>query len=164
MTETLTACFSATGNTAGVAHIISEVAGSDYFEIIPAQPYTPEDLNWNNPQSRTSIEMKETGNYPEIADTVSNMDKYKTIFLGFPIWWYAAPHIVLNFLNFYDFTNKIIFPFVTSGSSGLGKIPQILEQACPKAHWEAGERFSEHPSRHEIEKWAKAHISRKNQG
>lgn len=153
MTATLTACFSATGNTSAVAHIIADAVKSSYFEIMPAQPYTAADLDWNNPASRTSLEMKEMGNYPEIADKVADMASFKIVFLGFPIWWYAVPHIILGFLDAYDFSGKIIFPFVTSGSSGLGKIPQILEKACPKAQWQPGVRFPEHPSRQEIERW-----------
>lgn len=162
MNATLTACFSATGNTSTVAHIIADAVKSSYFEIIPTQPYTPADLDWNNPSSRTSLEMKETGNFPAIADKVNEMASFKTIFLGFPVWWYAVPHIVLGFLNAYDFSGKIIFPFVTSGSSGLGKIPQILEKACPDAQWQPGIRFSQHPSKHEVEHWVAEHTSWKN--
>lgn len=162
MPTTLTACFSATGNTSTVAHIIADTVKSSYFEIVPAQAYTAADLDWNNPSSRTSLEMKETGNYPQIADKVNDMASFRTIFLGFPIWWYAVPHIVLGFLDAYDFSGKVIFPFVTSGSSGLGKIPQILMNACPTAQWQAGIRFSQQPSRQEVERWAAEHTSWQN--
>lgn len=162
MNKTLVACFSATGNTEKVAKIIAQAVKGDYFAIMPAEPYTAADLDWQNAASRSSIEMKDPASRPAIADSVRNMADYKTIYLGFPVWWYEAPHIILTFLDSYDFSGKVMIPFVTSGSSGLGNIPRILESHCPAAHWLSGRRFEQAPSKNVVESWVKEHNDWKN--
>lgn len=157
MNKTLVVYFSPTGNTAAVARIIAATVKGDLFEIKPAEPYTAADLDWNNAQSRSSLEMKDAASRPAIQGKVANMAEYKTIFLGFPIWWYTAPHIILAFLESYDFSGKVIIPFVTSGSSGLGKTEEVLQQVCPGAQWLPGARFAEHASGRAIEDWVKEH-------
>ena len=151
----LTACFSATGVTLGVARTITARIGGDLFQILPAKPYTAANLNWNNSASRSSVEMKDPASRPGIADKVANMGEYSAVFLGFPIWWYDAPRIILTFLDSYDFADKIMFPFATSGSSGLGSIPQNLKKACPAADWRPGICFAGGPRREEAEAWVK---------
>lgn len=155
MNKTLAACFSATGNTQAVARIIAETAHADLFPIVPAQLYTEADLNWNDPGSRSSREMKDKACRPAIADQVQNMAAYKTVFLGFPIWWYEEPRIILTFLESYDFNGKAIIPFATSGSSGLGHTPDILKNACSAAHWLPGKRFPEHPAAADVVEWVR---------
>lgn len=54
----LVACFSATGTTAGLAKNLAEAIGADLYEIRPETPYTSADLDWNNPGSRSTVEMK----------------------------------------------------------------------------------------------------------
>ncbi len=121
MSKKLVAYFSASGVTAHAAKLLAEVAGADLFEIKPKVPYTKADLDWMNKQSRSSIEMREKTSRPVIAETCSNMDEYDTVFLGFPIWWYVAPTIINTFLESYDFSQKTIILFATSGGSGFGK-------------------------------------------
>lgn len=162
MSKTLVACFSATGNTAAIGKRIAEITGADYFEIKPAKPYTPEDLNWNDKQSRSSLEMNDRSSRPAIAGKVADMAEYKTIFLGFPIWWYEAPRIIYSFLDAYDLAGKAIITFVTSGSSGLGKTIDILQKDYPQAHWLPGKRFSAGTSAAEIGAWVKEHTDWKN--
>ena len=101
-------------------------------------PYTKADLDWTNKNSRSSVEMNDSASRPEIAEKLGNMNEYDEVFLGFPIWWYVAPHIINSFLESYDFTGKIIKPFATSGSSGYGKSNDALIASAPGANFEAG--------------------------
>ena len=94
---------------------------ADIYEIKPAVPYTKADLNWQDKNSRSSIEMSDHNSRPEIADENADISKCDTIYLGFPIWWYIAPTIINTFLESYDFSGKKIILFATSGGSGFGK-------------------------------------------
>lgn len=158
MSTILVAYFSATGVTAAIAKTLAETAGADLFEIRPVTPYSKADLDWNDRESRSSLEMNDEKARPVIADKVRDMGQYRLIFLGFPIWWYAPPRIINAFLEAYNFTGRNMIPFVTSGSSGLGRIPQILEHLCPSAHWLPGKRFAADASKAEIDAWAREHI------
>lgn len=133
MSKILIAYFSASGVTAKAAKEIAEVTQGDLFEIQPETPYTKADLNWMDKQSRSTIEMQNPDSRPAIANKVSNMKEYDTIFVGFPIWWYVAPTIINTFLEGYDLSNKTIIPFATSGGSGMGKTNEKLSVSCPGA-------------------------------
>ncbi|MEF2782412.1 MAG: flavodoxin [Clostridium sp.] len=133
MSKVLVAYFSASGVTAKAAKEIAEVTQGDLFEIQPETPYTKADLNWMDKQSRSTIEMQNPDSRPAIANKVSNMKEYDTIFVGFPIWWYVAPTIINTFLEGYDLSNKTIIPFATSGGSGMGKTNEKLSVSCPGA-------------------------------
>ena len=138
MAKTLVAYFSASGTTERVARELAAAIGADLFEIAPQVPYTRADLNWNNKSSRSSVEMNDESSRPAIASTVSNMDAYDTVFVGFPIWWYVEPRIVDTFLEAHDLTGKTIVPFATSGGSGVGgstaHIASLVPQAQVKEH------------------------------
>ena len=121
MSKKLVAYFSASGITAGVAKKLAKEANADIYEIKPSVPYTKADLNWQDKNSRSSIEMSDHNSRPEIADKNADISKYDTIYLGFPIWWYIAPTIINTFLESYDFSGKKIILFATSGGSGFGK-------------------------------------------
>ena len=138
MGKTLVAYFSAGGVTRAVAERLAAAAGADLFEIRPAVPYTAADLDWNNKNSRSSVEMSNPGSRPEIAQRLEGMEGYDTVFVGFPIWWYVAPSIVRTFLESYDFSGKTLIPFATSGGSGLGKTLEQLKPLCPGALWKEG--------------------------
>jgi flavodoxin len=127
----LAAYFSASGVTKAVANTLAEAAQADLFEIKPETPYTKADLNWNDKQSRSSVEMRDPSSRPAIANKVVNMDEYDIVFIGFPIWWYVAPTIINTFLESYDFSGKTIVPFCTSGGSGIGKTEEALKALCP---------------------------------
>lgn len=133
MTKKLVAYFSASGVTAKVAKKLAEAAGADLYEIKPAVPYTSADLNWNDKQSRSSVEMGDRSSRPVIADSDANIAAYDVVYVGFPIWWYVAPTIVNTFLESYDFSGKKIVLFATSGGSGFGKAAQGLQPSAPKA-------------------------------
>ena len=135
---TLVAFFSASEGrvTAQVAKTLAEATGADLFEIVPEQPYTGADLDWNNEKSRSTLEMKDSTARPAVASKVENMDQYTTIYVGFPIWWYTAPRIVNTFLEQYDLKGKTIIPFATSGGSDMGKSGEDLKNAsAPAANW-----------------------------
>lgn len=134
----LVAYFSASGTTKKAAERLAKAVGADLFEIKPTVPYTSADLNWHNKQSRSSVEMSNADSRPEIAEKLNNMDEYDTVFVGFPIWWYVAPTIIDTFLESYDFSNKTLIPFATSGGSGMGKAVDALKAVCPKPLWKDG--------------------------
>ena len=133
MSKKLVAYFSASGVTKSYAEKLAKVTDADLFEIKPAVLYTKADLDWMDKNSRSTVEMKNPDSRPEIAEKLKDMEKYDTVFLGFPIWWYVAPTIVDTFLESYDFSNKTIIPFATSGGSGMGKTSDILRKVCPGA-------------------------------
>lgn len=131
--KVLVAYFSASGVTAKTAKLIAEVAGCDLYEIKPLKPYTDADLNWQDKNSRSSVEMNDKSSRPAIFGKVENMEDYDVIFVGFPIWWYVAPTIINTFLESYDLSGKTIIPFATSGGSGMGKTNAYLQPSCKGA-------------------------------
>ena len=133
MSKKLVTYFSASGVTKRYAEKVAKAAGADLFEIKPEVPYTNADLDWQNPQSRSSVEMKDQNSRPEIAEKLPDMDGYGIVFVGFPIWWYVAPTIINTFLESYDFSGKTVIPFATSGGSGMGKTVDVLKKVCPSA-------------------------------
>lgn len=153
MSKELVAYFSASGRTKKVANRLSEDIGADLFEIEPKEEYTSDDLNWNDKNSRTSVEMNDELSRPAMKKKVNNMESYDTIFVGFPIWWYDAPRIISTFLESYDFSGKRLIVFATSGSSGMGKIPEKLKKLCPYANFVEGKVLNNY-SDAELKNWA----------
>lgn len=133
MSKKLVAYFSASGNTAKLAKKLAESAGADLYEIKPAVPYTSADLDWQNKQSRSSVEMSDHSSRPALADKNADISAYDTVYVGFPVWWYIAPTIINSFLESYDFSGKKIILFATSGGSGFGKTVQNLKTSAPNA-------------------------------
>ena len=133
MSKKLIAYFSAGGTTAAVAKNLARAAGADLYEIRPEAPYTSADLNWQNKNSRSSVEMRDKSSRPALADADAHIEEYDTVFIGFPIWWYVAPTIINSFLEQYDFTGKKIVLFATSGGSGFGKAVAGLQPSAPGA-------------------------------
>lgn len=156
MSRKLVAYFSASGVTAKVAEKLAEAIGADIFSIEPDIPYTTADLDWENKKSRSSIEMADPNSRPAIANKRGDMDKYDTIFVGFPIWWYVAPTIINTFLESYDLTGKTIIPFATSGGSGMGKTNEKLLPSCPGANLLTGKVFHPNVTYTELSQWANA--------
>ncbi len=153
MSKKLVAYFSASGVTQKAAERIAKISGSDLFEIKPSVPYTKEDLDWTNKNSRSSVEMKNPDSRPEIANKIPNINEYDTIFIGFPIWWYVAPTIIDTFIESYDFSGKTIIPFATSGGSGFGKTVEILKALASKeAKWKDG-KLMNNISETELKNW-----------
>lgn len=155
MSKAAVAYFSATGTTRRVAERLAEAAGADLFEIVPEIKYTNADLNWHDAKSRSSTEMKDAAARPAIASRVGDMECYDTVYVGFPIWWYEAPRIILSFLESYEFAGKTIIPFATSGGSGMGRTAEILKASAPGAKVLSGKRVPSTASEAELGDWVK---------
>ena len=149
--------FSASGNTERVAKDIAEVTGADLFEVVPAEPYTDDDLNYNNSSSRVSREHdNETLRNVELADAgEANWDAYDTVFIGYPIWWGIAAWPVSSFAAANDFTCKTVIPFATSASSGMGDSGTLLAQTAGSGNWQLGHRFASGASAEDVQAWVK---------
>lgn len=152
--KVLVAYFSASGKTKKVAKKIAEELNSDMYEIKPQVLYTKSDLNWLNPRSRSSVEMKDKSFRPKLDNSHIDINEYNVIYLGFPIWWYVAPTIVNTFLESYDFSNKKIVLFATSGSSGFGNtINELRESVDISTSIEEGRVFRGIISLETVKKW-----------
>ena len=138
MSKTLVAYFSCSGITEEAAKRLAAAAKADLYKIEPKTPYTDADLDWNDRNSRSSIEMRDFSFRPEIVGGVHNMASYDTVFVGFPIWWYVAPNIIKTFLESYDFTGKTLISFATSGSTGIEKADAVLQAFCKSPKWKSG--------------------------
>ena len=158
MAGSLVAYFSASGVTKKLAINLAESIGAEIFEIVPKQLYTRSDLNWINPKSRSSLEMKDRTSRPPIASIVEDMNEYDVIFLGFPIWWYREPSIIDTFAESYDFAGKTIVPFATSGSSGIGDSGSNIGELAKGARVESGQRFKAKASAEELKSWAEQYL------
>ena len=152
MKNLLVAYFSASGTTKGVAQQLAEVAGADLHEIKPEQPYTDADLDWNNKQSRSSVEMQDKHSRPAITGKLQNMQEYNVVYVGFPIWWYTCPTIINTFMEAYDFQGKTVIPFATSGGSSIKKACADLKAAYPNVNWGAGKLLNR-TSKADLQKW-----------
>ena len=139
--------YSATGSTKAVAETIADTAGADLFEITPVDPYTSDDLNWTNDNSRVSVEHNDESkrDVPLTKTTPDNWADYDTVFIGYPIWWGIAAWPVNNFVKGNDFSGKTVIPFCTSASSGLGQSGDLLAEMAGTGNWQDGERFSQIP-------------------
>lgn len=155
--KTLVVYYSATGTTKSVAEMIADEANADLFEIQPKDPYTDEDLDWTNDDSRVSKEHdNEDQRNVELKTTkVKNWDSYDTVLIGYPIWWGIAAWPVDNFIKANDFSNKTVIPFCTSASSGLGDSGNLLEKMAGTGTWKEGQRFQSGADKSEVASWVK---------
>ena len=154
MSKKLVAYFSASGTTEAVAKNLAKAAGADLYEIKPAVAYTRADLNWQDKNSRSSLEMRDKSSRPELADNNANIAEYDTIFVGFPVWWYVAPTIINSFLEAYDFSGKKVVLFATSGGSGFGKAVAGLQPSAPGAVIVEGEILNGRPGEAKLKAFA----------
>lgn len=152
MNKRLVAYFSASGTTKKVAEMIAELSKADLYEIKPKNLYTKEDLNWMDKNSRSSKEMNDKKFRPAIVDDVLDIDAYDEIILGFPIWWYVAPTIVNTFLEKYDFSEKRIILFATSGGSRFGNTVSELKLSAQNSIIEEGKVWN-HANNSQILAW-----------
>ena len=147
--------YSATGNTERVANSIAEATGGDLFEIEPTEPYTDDDLNWNDESSRVSREYEDESlrDVPLVNTTVDGWDDYDTVFIGYPIWWGIAAWPVDGFVEANDFSDKTVIPFTTSASSGMGQSGELLADLAGTGDWQDGMRFSSGAGDDEVQEW-----------
>ena len=141
MSKKLVAYFSASGQTQTAAKKIAKLLNCDLYEIKPKVPYAPKDLNWQDDSSRSTIECKNRNSRPELGDKNANIANYDTILIGFPVWWYLAPNIILTFLESYDFTGKKIVVWGTSHSSGMGNTTEEIRKIAKGANVVEGKIF-----------------------
>lgn len=154
--KVLVVYYSATGSTQRVAGYIADALGADQFELVPAQPYTSDDLRWTDPESRVSREHDDESlrDVELTANTVDNWADYDTVFVGYPIWWGIAAWPVNDFIQNNDFTGKTVIPFCTSASSGLGQSGELLAEMAGTGDWQTGQRFSSGVSQDDVAAWA----------
>ena len=153
--DILVVYYSATGNTEQAAEYIAEVTGGDLFELEPAEPYTDEDLNWTDDNSRVSQEYADESlrDVELVSTTVENWDYYDTVYIGYPIWWGIAAWPVNGFVSANDFTGKTVIPFATSSSSGMGESGELLAELAGTGDWQEGQRFSSGVSETDVTEW-----------
>ena len=151
--DILVAYFSATGTTKGVAERIASVTGGDLYEILAQEPYTADDLNYNDQSSRSTTEQNDKDARPGIGSENISLEGYTTIYLGFPIWWGEEPRILDTFVEEYNFEGITVIPFCTSGGSGIGRSGPNMEALAGSGTWLEGKRFSGNVSEADLESW-----------
>ena len=153
--KTLVVVYSASGNTKAIAEYIVSATDADLFEITPTEPYSSDDLNWTNPNSRVSREHNDESlrNVELTTTTVDNWADYDTVFIGYPIWWGIAAWPVDGFVKANDFTGKTVIPFCTSSSSGLGESGKLLAEMAGTGNWLEGQRFQSRASEDTVKEW-----------
>lgn len=153
--KTLVVYYSASGNTENVSNVIAKTLGADLFELEPVEPYSNDDLNWTNDDSRVTREHEneEERDVELVSATVDNWSEYDTVFIGYPIWWGIAAWPVDEFIETNDFTGKTVIPFATSASSGMGQSGELLAEMAGTGDWQEGQRFRSGASEDDIVAW-----------
>lgn len=153
--KTLVVVYSASGNTKAIADYIVSATGADLFEITPTEPYTSDDLNWTNPDSRVSREHDDESlrDVELTTTTVDNWEEYDTVFIGYPIWWGIAAWPTNSFVKANDFSGKTVIPFCTSSTSGLGSSGTLLAEEAGTGNWLEGQRFQSRADESTVKEW-----------
>ena len=152
-TDILVVCFSATGHTKPLAEYAAEYLGADFYEIEPEEPYTDYDLDYNDSESRTTIEQNDDSCRPGIANLPKDLGKYQSIIIAHPIWWGQAPKIIYTFLESFDFSGKTLTSMCTSASSSLGTSAENLQKSAEDAEWLESRRFPIGAEEEEVTEW-----------
>ena len=151
--EAVVVYFSATGHTKTIAQSIAEEGKFPLMEIEPAQKYTAEDLNYNQEDCRANLEQNNPAARPKIANDLSSVTSYKTIYIGYPIWWGTNPKIIETFLDSYDLSGKTVYVFATSGGSQIDVSIENLKQEYPQIKIQGGQLFNNGDSKKKIADW-----------
>lgn len=154
--KSLIVVFSCTGTTKGIAEKIAALTGAELVDLVPAQPYTAEDLNYNDRSTRATVEQNTPDARPEIANDIS-LDGVSTLYLGYPIWWGQAPRIMSTFVESHDFTGITVIPFCTSGGSVAGRTGETLGEQAGTGTFLSSTRFSSGVSDAELQSWIDSH-------
>lgn len=139
--------FTHSGNTELAAKQLAELTGAEMFRLIPEQPYTSEDVDWENEQSRCTQEHLNQSMRPSIKPVDIDFSKVKTVFIGFPIWWHEEPAVIRTFLDNYrdQLKGKVLYPFCTSYESPMSEADSALKKGYPDYNWKTGFRFPVEP-------------------
>lgn len=151
--DTLVVVFSATGTTKGVAERIAAMENADFYEITAAEPYTSADLDYGDSDSRTTKEQNDKSVRPQISSGTLDLTGYKTIYIGYPIWWGEEPRIMDTFVESYNFENITMIPFCTSGGSGIGNSGSNLADNAGSGNWKDGDRLKDSISDEDLKEW-----------
>lgn len=153
--KTLVVYYSATGNTEEAANLIAQETNGDLFELEPVEPYSDDDLNWSDENSRVVYEHdhEDARNVELVSTTVENWDEYDRVFIGYPLWWQIAAWPVNSFVENNDFTGKTVIPFCTSSSDGIGESGQLLADMAGTGNWLEGRRFSSSVAQDDVQEW-----------
>ena len=149
-------CFSATGNTWSIAEKLASATGAQLMRIEAAEPYSSEDLNYNDSSTRATVEQNGGTARPAISGGAPDLSAFDTVYLGYPIWWGKAPRIILTLLESADLAGKTVHAFCTSGSSAIDGSLSEIEAAAPNATWSGARRFATEADETTIADWAKS--------
>lgn len=153
MNKILICYFSATGTTKNAAEQISLATNVELFEIEPVEKYTNKDLDWNDKNSRTTLEMKNENCRPKIVKKIENINNYDKIVIGFPVWWYREPSIIDTFIEENNLKEKSIYIFVTSGGSTVNDSLESLKKHYKDLNFISGKTLNYNIEEKDIKDW-----------
>lgn len=151
--DTLVIYFSRTGNTEKIAEYLIELTDADSYVIEAAMPYSDADIKYQDDNCRANKEQNDKSVRPEISNPIESIASYDTIFLGYPIWWGQEPRIIDTFLESYDFSEKTVIPFCTSGSSGIATSEKNIADLVPIGNQLDGRRFPASATKDDVKEW-----------
>ena len=153
MGKSLVAYFSATGATKRLAEKIADTVDADLFAIEPVKKYTNEDLKWPSRDNRSCMEMKNKSFRPRVLNKLDSTEEYDRVFIGFPVWYDAAPSIVNSFIEENDLDGKKAYVFVTSGITSVDRSFKNLKELYPNISFISGKRFNGSFYKREVYSW-----------
>lgn len=153
MNKILVCYFSATGTTKRVSEQVAKIVNGDLFEIEPVEKYTSEDLDWNNKNSRSTLEMEDVASRPKVARKVNNLEEYSKIVISFPVWWYREPSIIDTFIEENNLEGKEVYVFVTSGGSTVDGSLESLKKNYSNLNFISGKTLNYITNEEEIKNW-----------
>lgn len=120
--------YSYTKNTEMIVKKIKEKLNCDVLEIKPVVPYSDNydevvRLEQNNETAKKT---------PPIEKIDIDLEKYKEIIIGTPVWWYTIAPVIRTFLKENNLSGKKIIPFATNGG-WIGRTFKEIEELCPNS-------------------------------
>lgn len=145
--------FTHSGNTELAAKEVAAVTGAKMIRLMPEQPYSSEDVDWVNEQSRCTQEHLNQSLRPAIKPIDINFADIDTVFIGFPIWWHEEPAVIRTLLDNYrtQLKGKVLYPFCTSYESPMSEADATLRKGYPDLDWKTGLRLPASPD--QIKAW-----------
>lgn len=151
--KALVVYFTHSGNTELAAREVASATGAKMIRLMPEKPYTAEDVDWVNEQSRCTQEHLNQSLRPALIPIDTDLSEYNTVFIGFPIWWHEEPAIIRTFLDDYrdQLKGKTLYPFCTSYESPMSEADATLRKGYPDLNWKQGSRLP--ASQEQIRQW-----------